>query len=174
MLFSREELKELLKKNKVQNLDDFNCLMSDLSREVMEGLLEGELTDFLGYEKYSHEAKTIDDSRNGFSSKRVKSKYGEIDLNVPRDRKSEFSPQLVKKHQRDISGLEDKVISLYAKGLTTRDICSHVEEIYNYELSAETVSHITDKVLERAHEWQSRPLEPIYATIFIGFAMRFF
>lgn len=167
MIFDKKELKKFLKEKNVKNLDDFNALMSEVSKDVVEALLEGELTDHLGFEKYNHQAKTIDNSRNGFTPKKVKSKFGKIDLNVPRDRKSDFDPKIVKKYQRDISGLEDKIISMYARGMTTRDIQSHVKEIYNYEISPETVSTITDKVLDRAREWQNRPLEAIYAIIFM-------
>lgn len=167
MAFNKDELRKLLKEKDVQSLDDFNALMSEISKEVVEALLEGELTDHLGFEKYDHEAKTIDNSRNGFTPKMVKSKYGSIGIQVPRDRKSEFEPQVVKKRQRDISGLEDKIISMYARGMTTRDIQSHVKEIYNFEVSPETISTITDKVLERAREWQNRSLEPLYAIVFL-------
>jgi len=167
VLLKKKELKELLKEKNVKTLEDFNGLMSELSREVMESLLEGEMTDFLGYEKYDHKAKRIDNSRNGFSGKQVKSSFGKVDLNIPRDRDSKFSPQLVKKHERDMSGLDEKVISLYAKGLTSRDICSHISEIYDHQLSAESVSNITEKVLVSAKEWQSRPLERLYAIIFL-------
>jgi len=134
---------------------------------VIETLLEEELTDHLGFEKHDQKAKVIDNSRNGFTPKSVNSKFGEIGLNVPRDRKSEFEPQVVKKRKRDISGLEEKIISMYAKGMTTRDIQSHIKDLYNYEISPETVSSITDKVLERAREWQNRPLEPIYTIVYM-------
>lgn len=167
MLLEKKELKELLKEKNVKTLDDFNSLMGELSREVLENLLDGEMTDFLGYDKYDHKAKRIDNSRNGFSGKQVKSNFGKVALTIPRDRDSKFSPQLVKKHERDISGLDEKVISLYAKGLTSRDICSHIAEIYDHQLSPESVSNITDKMLESAREWQSRPLERIYAIIFL-------
>lgn len=167
MIFNKKELKKLLKEQNVKDLGDFNALMSEVSKEVVETLLEGELTDHLGFEKYDHQAKTIDNSRNGFTPKSVNSKYGKMGLNVPRDRKSEFDPKIVKKYQRDISGLEDKIISMYARGMTTRDIQSHVQEIYNYDISPETVSTITDKVLEHAREWQNRPLEEIYAIVFM-------
>ena len=167
MVLDRKDLRKLLKEKNVKDLDDFNTLMSELSKEVVETLLEGELTDHLGFEKYDHEAKTIDNTRNGFTPKSVKSKFGKIGINVPRDRKSEFEPKIVKKHQRDISGLEDKIISMYARGMTTRDIQSHVKEIYSYDISAETVSTITDKVLVHAREWQNRPLEEIYAIVFM-------
>ena len=167
MAFNKEELKKLLKEKGVKSLDDFNTLMSEISKDVVEALLEGELTDHLGFEKYDHESKAIDNSRNGFTPKTVKSKYGSIGIQVPRDRKSEFEPHVVKKRQRDISGLEDKIISMYARGMTTRDIQSHVKEIYNFEVSPETISTITDKVLERARDWQNRSLEAIYAIVFL-------
>jgi len=165
--FDRKELSKLLRSRGVKSLEDFNEFMSEVSKEVVEALLEGELTDHLGFEKYDHSSKTIDNSRNGFTPKTVKSSFGKVDLSVPRDRKSEFEPLVVKKGQRDISGIEDKIISLYAKGMTTRDIQSHVQELYNYSISPETVSTITDKVLDRAREWQSRPLSPIYSIIFM-------
>lgn len=97
MVLDRSKLKKLLKEKGVKNLDDFNAFMKDVSKDVVETLLEGELTDHLGFERYDQKAKTIDNSRNGYTPKTVKSKYGEIDLDVPRDRKSEFEPQIVKK-----------------------------------------------------------------------------
>ena len=175
MLLNREKLKELIRRRGLSGKDDFNDLMGSLTREVIETFLEGELTDSLGYEKYDHEGKEIveliqqrpPNSRNGSSKKTVKSKYGELTLKVPRDRNGEFSPELVKKGQSNIIGLEEKVLSLYARGASTRDISSHVEEIYGYKLSAETVSAITDQVQDRLSHWQSRPLEPIYAIIYL-------
>jgi len=167
MVLDRAKLKKLLKEKGVKNLDDFNAFMRDVSKDVIETLLEEELTDHLGFEKHDQKAKVIDNSRNGFTPKSVNSKFGEIGLNVPRDRKSEFEPQVVKKRKRDISGLEEKIISMYAKGMTTRDIQSHIKDLYNYEISPETVSSITDKILEKAKEWQSRALEPIYAIIYM-------
>ncbi len=167
MVLDRAKLKKLLKEKGVKDLDDFNAFMRDVSKDVVEALLEEELTDHLGFEKHDYKAKTIDNSRNGFTPKTVKSKYSEIGLDVPRDRRSEFEPQVVKKRKKDISGLEEKIISMYAKGMTTRDIQAHIKDLYNYEISPDTVSSITDKVLERAREWQSRPLEPIYAVIYM-------
>jgi transposase-like protein len=167
MALDREELKKLLKEKGVKSLDDFNAFMREVSKEVVETLLEGELTDHLGYEKHDQKAKATDNARNGFTPKAVKSKFGEIGLEVPRDRQSDFEPQIVKKRQKDISGLEEKIISMYAKGMTTRDIQEHIKDLYGYEISAETVSSITDKVLERAREWQGRPLESVYALIYM-------
>jgi len=167
MDLDRDELKKLLKAKGVKTLDDFNAFMRDISKDVVETLLEGELTDHLGYEKHDQKAKETENARNGFTPKSVKSKYGEIELDVPRDRKSEFEPQVIKKRQKDISGLEEKIISLYAKGMTTRDIQSHIKDLYNYDISAETVSAITDKVLDRAREWQSRPLDSVYVLLYL-------
>jgi len=113
--------------------EDINAFMREVSKDVVETLLEEELTDHLGFEKYDHKAKTINNFRNGHTPKTIKSKYGAIDLNVPRDRKSEFEPRVVKKRKRDISGLEDKIISMYAKGMTTRDIQGHIKDLYKLD-----------------------------------------
>jgi putative transposase len=167
LALDRDELKKLLKEKGVKSLDDFNAFMRDISKEVVETLLDGELTDHLGYEKHDQKTKATDNARNGFTPKTVKSKFGEIGLDVPRDRQSDFEPQIVKKRQKDISGLEEKIISMYAKGMTTRDIQAHIKDLYGYEISPETVSSITDKVMERAREWQGRPLESVYALIYM-------
>jgi transposase-like protein len=167
LALDRDELKKLLKEKGVKSLDDFNAFMREVSKEVVETILDGELTDHLGYEKHDQKTKSTDNARNGFTPKTVKSRFGEIDLDVPRDRKSDFEPQIVKKRQKDISGLEEKIISMYAKGMTTRDIQSHIKDLYGYEISPETVSSITDKVMERAREWQSRPLDSVYALVYM-------
>lgn len=166
-MLEKDELKKLLKEKKIKSLDDFNAFMRDISKEVLETLFDREMSEFLGYERYDQKSKETDNSRNGHSQKQVKSKFGAIDLEVPRDRKSDFEPAVVKKRQRDISGLEEKIISMYAKGMTTRDIQAHIDDIYGYELSAETISNITDKVLERAKEWQGRPLKGLYSIVFM-------
>ena len=111
--------------------------------------------------------KETDDSRNGYSKKRVVSSLGEIDLDIPRDRKGEFEPQAVKKNQTDISNIEDQVLSMYAKGMTTRDISAHLRDVYGVEASAEMISHMTDRILPIAKEWQNRPLERKYAIVFM-------
>jgi putative transposase len=167
LALDRDELKKLLNEKGVKSLDDFNAFMRDISKEVVETLLEGELTDHLGFEKHDQKAKSTDNVRNGYTPKTVKSKFGEIGLEVPRDRQSDFEPQIVKKRQKDISGLEEKIISMYANGMTTRDIQAHIKDLYGYEISPETVSSITDKVMERAREWQGRPLESVYALIYM-------
>ena len=167
MVFDKDKLNELLDTRQVKTQEDLQALLRDLTKEVIDALYEGELTEHLGYEKHQQGGSTDGNSRNGKGKKTVKSHLGNIELDPPRDRAGTFDPQVVKKRQRDISGIEQKVISMYAKGMSTRDISLHIQDIYGYELSAESISAITDKVLEKAKEWQSRPLEPIYAIVFM-------
>ncbi|NLS45434.1 MAG: IS256 family transposase [Firmicutes bacterium] len=156
----------MLKQEGVESTKDLQVLMRGIMKDVIEALYDGEITEHLGYEKHRQGAGK-DNSRNGFSKKTVQSTVGPVELEVPRDRKSEFTPKVIKKRQRDISGIEDKVISMYAKGMSTRDIKEHIYDIYGYEISPETVSNITDTVIEHAKEWQSRPLERVYAIVFM-------
>ena len=121
----------------------------------------------LGYEKNCKGDLKSDNKRNGHSPKTLKSQYGEFQIDVPRDRNGEFEPKLIPKYQRDISGIEEKVISLYARGMSTRDIHDQLQELYGIELSAEMVSKITDKILPEVKEWQSRPLNPVYPFVFM-------
>jgi len=167
MALDRDALKKELKGKGIKTLDDFNDYMRDISKDILEVLLDGEMTEHLGYEKHDQKSKETDNSRNGFTSKKVKSSFGSVPLDVPRDRKSEFNPTVVKKRQGDISGFEDKIISMYAKGMTVRDIQAHIADIYGYEMSHETVSSMTAGVLEKAKEWQQRPLQEIYPIIFL-------
>jgi transposase-like protein len=167
MLFDKEKLSQMLKEQGVRTTEDLQELLRHMTKEVIQTLYEGELTDHLGYTRYERSERETGNARNGKGKKRVASKIGEIELNPPRDRDGTFDPQIVKKRQKDISGIEEKVISMYAKGMSTRDISSHIYDIYGYELSAETISTITDKVIEKAKEWQSRPLEKIYPVVFM-------
>ena len=141
-------------------------LVKDLIGGMVTYIMEKELESKLGYVRHEEGEKDTENRRNGYNLKKVRSRVGEIELATPRDREGEFEPQLVKKYQKDISMFDDKIISMYAKGMTTRDIQSHVEDIYGVALSPSTISHITDKVMERAREWQSRPLADIYAVVF--------
>ena len=132
-------------------------------KDVIETLYQAELTEFLGYSPYDKSNKRTKNSRNGYTSKQVRSSLGEIELNVPRDRKGENEALIVKKRQKDIPGMEDKIISMYAKGMSCRDIQDHLNSIYLRSRGiCLRVSRITDSVLEKAKEWQNRPLEPIY------------
>lgn len=129
-------------------------------------MLETELTDHLGYDKHSPEGKNSGNNRNGKTYKTIKTDRGEIEIKTPRDRNSTFDPLIVKKYEKTLGPIEDKIISMYAKGMTTRDIQSHIEEIYGLEVSATTVSNITNSIVAHAKEWQSRPLSRIYPIVF--------
>jgi len=167
MLLDKKELKEFLKNNPIKSKDELNGILKQLNKQVIEAMLEGELTHELGYEQNDKSEKETENRRNGYTSKKVKTTTGELEISVPRDRKSEFEPVIVKKNENDISGFDDKIISMYALGLTTRDIQKYVLEIYGYEISAEQVSIITNKVMEKVKEWQNRPLEDLYPIVFL-------
>ena len=132
---------------------------------TIEGLLKAELDEHLDYE-YGETPLSLN-TRNGSSSKKVKSPYGEMDINIPRDRESTFEPQALKKYQKDISNIENQIISMYAKGMTTRDISSHIKQIYGFGISESMVSQITNKILPTIEEWQNRPLEKVYPFVFL-------
>lgn len=157
----------LLEHYQPQDAQDVQNMLKDLLGDTLQGMLEAEMDQKLGYSKYDYQNKDTDDSRNGYSKKTVVSSMGEIDLDIPRDRKGEFEPQIVKKNQTDISNIEDQVLSMYAKGMTTRDISSHLHDVYGVDASAEMISHMTDRILPIAKEWQNRPLEKKYAVVFM-------
>ena len=125
----------------------------------MENGLEAELDDELGYGRYDYRNKDTDNSRNGHSSKTLRTSYGDVEVAIPRDRKGEFEPQILKKNQTSVSQDVEEILSMYAKGMTTGDIEAHIQDIYGIELSDTTISRITDKILPIAKEWQQRPLE---------------
>ncbi len=134
-------------------------------KEVYQAASEVELTEHLGYEKHSKSNNS--NYRNGYNQKTLKSKYGNIDVKIPRDRDSTFEPKIIPKRQTLIEGTEDLILSLYTKGLSVRDIKAHLDDLYGYELSEQTISNITDKIIDVAKEWQNRPLNPIYPIIFM-------
>lgn len=164
----KAKVRELMQELDINDMSDINTLFKEFVGDILENGLEAELDDELGYSKYDYRNKDTDNSRNGYSSKTMKTSFGEVDIDVPRDRKGEFEPQLVKKQQTSLSGdIEEKILSMYAKGMTTRDIDAHIREIYGLEVSDSTVSRITDKILPVVKEWQQRPLEEIYAVVFL-------
>ena len=130
-------------------------------------MLNAELTTHLGYEKHATEGIGSGNSRNGATRKRLRTEHGPVEIEVPRDRSGTFSPQLVKKHQRDFNGFDDKIIALYARGMSVSDIQAHLKELYGTEVSSELISRATDAVLEDVKAWQSRPLEPLYAVVYL-------
>ena len=163
----KEFINGLLEHYHPSDAHDVQEMLKDLLGDTLQGMLEAEMDEKLGYSKYDYKNKDTDDSRNGYSPKTVTSSMGPIDLDIPRDRKGEFEPQIVKKNQTDISNIEDQVLSMYAKGMTTRDISTHLRDVYGVDASAEMISHMTDRILPIAKEWQNRPLERKYAIVFM-------
>ena len=164
----REKIRELLQISEISSMEDIQNLFKETIAEFMEKGLDSELDDELGYTKYDYKNKNTDNSRNGHSNKTLRTSFGDVEVSVPRDRKGEFEPQLLKKNQTSISqDIEEKILSMYAKGMTTSDIEEHIRDIYGIEVSDTTVSRITDKILPIAREWQQRPLEAIYAVVFM-------
>ena len=164
----RAKIRELLQEINISSMADIQNLFKDTIAEFMENSLDAELDEELGYSKYDYKSKETDNSRNGHSKKTLRTSFGNVDVSVPRDRKGEFEPQLLKKNQTSISqDIEEKIISMYAKGMSTSDIEAHIRDIYGVEVSDSTVSRITDKILPLAKEWQQRPLEAIYPVVFL-------
>ena len=164
----RAKIRELLQESNISSMDDIQNLFKETIAEFMENGLESELDEELGYSKYDHKNKDTDNSRNGHSSKTLRTSFGDVDVSVPRDRKGEFEPQLLKKNQTSVSqDIEEKILSMYAKGMSTGDIESHIRDIYGIEVSDTTVSRVTDKILPIVKEWQQRPLESVYAVVFL-------
>ena len=164
----KENLRNIMKGLDVKNFEDLKDVFKLMVGEMLETGLEGELDDELGYTKYDYRNKDGENSRNGYSKKTLKTSFGETEIKVPRDRNGEFEPQLVKKNQTTLTGdIEEKILSMYAKGMTTSDIETHIQDIYGLECSDSTISRITDKILPVVREWQSRPLEEVYAVVFM-------
>ena len=166
----RELMTDYLKSNDitVKNGTDVNDIMRDMMSIILEGTLDAEMDEELGYSKYDYKNKDTDNSRNGYSKKTMHTSYGDMDIEVPRDRKGEFEPQVIKKYQNTVTqDMEEKIISMYAKGMTTADIESHMRDLYDIDISDSTISRITDKVLPLVKEWQERPLEEVYAVVFM-------
>ena len=164
----RSKIRELLDMSNITSMDDIQNPFKETIAEFMEDGLETELDDELGYSRYDYCNKNTENSRNGHSSKTLRTSFGDVEVAVPRDRKGEFEPQLLKKNQTSISqDIEEKILSMYAKGMTTGDIEAHIQDIYGVDVSDTTVIRITDKILPVAKEWQQRPLEAVYAVVFL-------
>lgn len=167
---TREEelLDELLKDGKTAaDIFGRDGLLKQLTKRLVERALEGELTDHLGYPKHAPVAKFSDNSRNGSSRKTLKGDMGEIPIDIPRDREGSFDPRLIKKHQTRFDGFDDKIIAMYARGMTTRDIQAWLKEIYGVEISPTLISNVTDEVLAEVKSWQNRPLDPLYPIVYL-------
>ena len=167
MALDKELIDKLLEGyQKPEDLIGENGLLKQLTKALVERALNAELTHHLGYEKNQPEGRGSGNSRNGKSRKRLKGDFGEVDIEIPRDRQGEFEPKIVGKHQRRFTGFDDKIVSMYARGMSTREIQGHLLEIYNVEVSASLISEVTDAVVEEVRQWQSRPLEPLYAIVY--------
>ena len=164
----REKIRELLALSGVEGMEDIQQLFRETIAEFMETGLDAEMEEQLGYDRYNVKGKETDDSRNGHSKKTLRTSFGDTTIQIPRDRKGEFDPAILRKNQTSISqDVEAKIISMYAKGMSTSDIGDHIRDIYGIDVSESTVSRITDKVLPEAREWQQRPLESVYAVMFM-------
>lgn len=176
MVIREEVLDELLGSREVKTQDDLfgkEGILKQLSKRLMERLLEAEMTNHLGYNRHAIEGRNSGNSRNGKTKKIVKTGNGDIEIAVPRDRKSEFEPVLVEKRKSHLKGLDDQILSLYSKGMTVRDIHEHLSELYGTEISRDLISTITDAVLEDVIDWRNRPLDKVYPIVFIdGFVSK--
>jgi len=162
-----KQLEQALSKAKTyEDLMGKDGAIKKLLKSSLENILESELSNHLGYERHSPEGNNSGNNRNGKTYKSIRTDQGEIDIKIPRDRLSSFDPVVVKKYEKTLGPIEDKILSMYTKGMTTRDIQSHVEEIYGLEVSPPTVSKITNSIVVHAKEWQSRPLSEIYPIVF--------
>jgi len=160
-------LDELLAGKSPEEILGKDGLLDDLTRRLVNRALEGEMTHHLGYLPHSPAGQHSGNSRNGKTSKTVKGKTGEMEISVPRDRNGSFEPQLVKKHQRRLPGFDDKVVALYARGLTTREITGHLKELYGVDVSPSLISAVTDTVIEDVKAWQGRPLDAVYPIVYL-------
>ncbi|MCL1828247.1 MAG: IS256 family transposase [Oscillospiraceae bacterium] len=161
------KLREMMAEYGVKTMEDVHNFVKMLTAETIQTALDAELDEELGYSKYDYKNKETSNSRNGHSQKTVQGSFGEMEIEIPRDREGEFEPQLVKKHQTDVSSIEDKVIFLYSQGVSTRDIQKTMREMYGIEVDDSRVSKITDKLLPVIREWQERPLQAVYAMVIL-------
>ena len=159
--------RQFIADNNLNSVADVYSLLRDSFKDILQELMEAELDASLGYEKNQKGDAATSNKRNGHSPKTLKSQYGEFRMDVPTDREGRVEPKLIPKYQRDVSGIAEKVISLYAGGMSTRDIHDQIQELYGMELSAEMVRKITDRILPEIKEWQSRPLNPVYPFVFM-------
>jgi transposase-like protein len=162
----RAFFKELIKKEGLKTIPDVTNFLREISGTILEEMLEAELDEELGYEKYDR-TEEKDNYRNGYTSKKVKGTLGEMELKIPRDRNGSYEPKIVPKYSKDISELEGKIIGMYGIGMTTRDISDQINEMYGFEVSADTISKITDKIIPLINDWQNRQLEEIYSFVFM-------
>jgi len=164
---AKEVLREYITEQKFTNSSEVLAALKDMFRDVLQESLEAEMDEELGYGKHEISGNNSGNSRNGSYKKTIKSEMGPINLNIPRDRNGEFEPKIIPKGERTSEGIEEKILALYAGGMTTRDVATQIKNLYNVEISSEFVSNVTNRIMPLVSEWQSRPLEPVYAFVFM-------
>jgi len=164
---SRMIAKAILDNYQPKSAKEAGDALKDIFGPIFEAMLQGEMDEHLGYESNDHSEKETSNRRNGYSHKKIKTTMGDLEIQTPRDRDGSFDPKIIPKRSKDVSGIEDKVLAMYAKGMSQRDIADTIEDIYGFEISHETISTITDRVIEVANEWQNRPLKKFYTFLFV-------
>lgn len=164
---SRAIANAIINEYKPTSVQEMQDALKEIFGPMFEAILQGEMDNHLGYESNDHGYKETDNRRNGYSKKSLKTSMGDVQIEAPRDRDGSFDPQIIPKRQKDVSGIEDKVLAMYARGMSQRDIADTIEDIYGFEISHDMISTITDRVIETAHEWQNRPLKKFYTFLFV-------
>ena len=163
----KEFIRQFIAQNDIKSARDIEIALRDMMKETLQEMLENELTEQLGYDKYEYSDEEKDNYRNGYSKKTVHSTNGDIQLKIPRDRNDEFEPIIVEKGSKDISSIEEKIIRMYARGISNREIYNQMQELYGVRISPDMVTAITDKMLPKIKEWQKRPLDDVYPVVFV-------
>lgn len=163
----KELIQQFLAQNDIKSAHDIEIALRDMMKETLQTMLENELTEQLGYDKYEYSDSEKTNYRNGYSKKTVHSTNGDIELNIPRDRNGEFEPIIVEKGSKDISNIEEKIIRMYARGISNREIYNQMQELYGVRISPDMVTAITDKIIPSIKEWQKRPLDEVYPVVFV-------
>lgn len=171
-IVQKEAIKELIREHKFSNTTEVMECIKSMFKDVLQEIMEGELEAQLGYEKQNRRSDNVEEGvsknyRNGYSKKTVKTQLGEVEISIPRDRKGEYEPQIIEKYNRNADGMEEKILALYAAGMSTRDIAEQLKNLYDVEISPELVSKISEKVLPQLAEWQNRALEEVYPFVFM-------
>lgn len=166
-LISKQQLKQFVKENNFRSTAEIQVTLKELFKDVLQEALEAELDTELGYDRDDIKNKQTKNSRNGFTKKTVSSEYGDVEIQIPRDRLGAFQPIVVKKNQTNVTGIEEQIIALYAKGVSTRDIQDHLENLYGIEVSPTLISNVTNKIMPVIKEWQNRPLQCVYAVVYL-------
>jgi len=166
-ILTKEQIRELIKDRNIKTTQDINDALKDMFADVLQEALEAELDTELGYPKNGNKPERAANRRNGHTKKTVRSDRGKIELSVPRDREGDFEPVIIKKHQKEVSGIEEQILALYAKGVSVRDIQDHLNQMYGIDVSPTLISNVTNRIMPLIKEWQSRPLQKTYAVVFL-------